>query len=199
MNNMRNTPTLYTSRLILRRFEAQDAPALLRILSDEQVNTFLPMFPLKDLEEAQAYLQQSYLKSYEAPIGFRYAICLKEDDIPIGYVGIGEGDSYDLGYGLAKEHWHKGIVSEACMALVQEIRGCGMEYITATHDVNNPRSGAVMRRIGMQYKYSYEEQWQPKDIPVIFRMYQLNLDGKEERTYKHYWDKYPIHFVEDGV
>lgn len=30
----------------------------------------------------------------------------------------------------------------------------------------------------MKYCYTYEEQWQQKNIPVFFRMYQLNFDGK---------------------
>lgn len=38
--------------------------------------------------------------------------------------------------------------------------------------------------------------WQPKNFPVIFRMYQLNLDGKDTRVYKKYWDSYAVHFVE---
>ena len=46
------------------------------------------------------------------------------------------------------------------------------------------------------YHYSYREQWQPKDISVVFRMYQLNLDGDNNRVYRAYWDKFPEHFVE---
>ena len=72
-----------------------------------------------------------------------------------------------------------------------------MPYITATHDVNNPRSGNVMKALGMSYRYSYEEQWQPKNFPVIFRMYQLNLDHCGDRVYREYWEKYPNHFVEN--
>lgn len=53
-----------------------------------------------------------------------------------------------------------------------------------------------MKRLGMKYQYSYKEQWQPKNFPVIFRMYQLNLDGKDTRVYKKYWDSYAVHFVE---
>ncbi len=56
-----------------------------------------------------------------------------------------------------------------------------------------------MKKLGMSYKYSYVEQWQPKDIPVTFRMYQLNFDGYEERTYMEYWNKYKEHFVENNV
>ena len=50
-----------TQRLILRHFTEEDINALFSILSDKDVNTFLPMFPLKDIEEAKDYLQ--YIKS----------------------------------------------------------------------------------------------------------------------------------------
>mgnify|MGYP000267218796 FL=1 len=61
--------------------------------------------------------------------------------------------------------------------------------LTATHDVNNPNSGAVMKKLGMVYQYSYEEQWQPKDIPVLFRLYQMDLDGNSGRPYLRYWEQ----------
>ena len=54
-----------------------------------------------------------------------------------------------------------------------------------------------MKRLGMKYQYSYEEQWQPKDLLVTFRMYQLNLDGDEDRVYRGYWDASSVHFVEN--
>lgn len=42
-----------------------------------------------------------------------------------------------------------------------------------------------MQAIGMKYRYSYNELWQPKNKWVTFRMYQLNLDGQENRIYKN--------------
>ena len=72
-----------------------------------------------------------------------------------------------------------------------------MPYLTATHDVNNPRSGNVMRALGMRYRYSYEELWQPKNFFVTFRMYQINLDGHDDRVYREYWNRYENHFVEN--
>ena len=74
-----------------------------------------------------------------------------------------------------------------------------IHIFTATHDRNNPRSGGVMRNVGMKYQYSYEEQWQPKNILVTFRMYQLNLDGEKDRVYKKYWDSSDVHFIEAGI
>lgn len=38
-----------------------------------------------------------------------------------------------------------------------------------------------MRRLGMTYRYSYEELWQPKGFPVTFRLYQVDFaDGVPE-------------------
>ena len=56
-----------------------------------------------------------------------------------------------------------------------------------------------MRQLGMRYCYSYEEQWQPKDFPVIFRMYQLNLNGDPDWVFRKYWDLSRNRFVESGL
>ena len=83
--------------------------------------------------------------------------------------------------------------------MIAQVKKDGLPYITATHDRNNPRSGGVMRNVGMKYQYSYEEQWQPKNILVTFRMYQLNPDGEKDRVYKKYWDSSDVHFIEAGI
>lgn len=182
-----------TDRLVLRKFEDSDVGALYQLLKDERVNTFLPWFPAKNMEEAKAFYEKRI-----AGKKYYYAICLK-DDCPIGYVNADTDDSYDFGYAIRKEFWHRGIVTEAGRALIGQLRQDQIPYITATHDRNNPRSGGVMRQIGMRYCYSYEEQWQPKNFPVTFRMYQLNFDGQEDRIYQKYWDLYPTHFIEADV
>lgn len=72
----------------------------------------------------------------------------------------------------------------------------GLLVLHCVQMISNPGNGRVMEKIGMIYQYSYEEQWQPKDILVIFRMYQLNFDGDQNRVYQKYWNKYPVHFIE---
>lgn len=194
-----NTPKLETEKLILRKFTQDDLYALYEIYSDRDVNKFLPWFPLENEGEVKSLFEEKYAAVYSEPQGYAYAICLKSDNYPIGYIKVDISDSYDLGYGLRKEFWHQGIVSEAAQALVEQLKKDGIPYITATHDINNPRSGSVMKRIGMEYKYSYEELWQPKNFLVTFRMYQLNLDGNKDRVYKKYWNTYKKHFVEENV
>ncbi|MFR1524822.1 MAG: GNAT family N-acetyltransferase [Bacilli bacterium] len=191
-----NTPTLETKRLILRKFTENDIEALFLILKDKEVNTFLPWYPMKNLEQAKKFYDERYTFTYLKPQGYAYAICLKSDNFPIGYIKVDMEEPHDFGYGLRKEFWHQGIVSEAAKAVVEQVKKDGLPYITATHDVNNPRSGNVMKKVGMKYCYSYEELWQPKGFFVTFRMYQLNFDGHDDFVYKKYWDMYENHFVE---
>lgn len=184
-----NTPRLETERLILRKFTEDDLEALYYIHSDEEVNRFLPWFPLRNMEDARAFYEEQLVSRYREERAYNYAVCMKENDYPVGYVNVSMDDSYDFGYGLRREFWHRGIITEAGKAVIEQLLRDGIPYITATHDVNNTRSGRVMKRLGMKYRYSYQEQWQPKNIQVIFRMYQLNLDGSESRIYQRYWDK----------
>lgn len=179
-----------TPRLILRRFTEDDLDDVRKIYGGEEVNRFLPWFPIKTLEEARNF----YKKRIEGE-RYYYAVCLK-DERAIGYVNVSEGDSHDLGYGLLKDFWHKGIITESCKALIEQLKNDGVPFATATHDVNNPRSDEVMRRLGMKYQYSYQEQWQPKNVLVTFRLYMINLDGKDDRVFQKYWNDSAVHFIE---
>lgn len=194
-----NTPRLETERLILRKFTEDDLEALYYIHSDEEVNRFLPWFPLRNMEDARVFYEEQLVSRYREERAYNYAVCMKKNDYPVGYVNVSMDDSYDFGYGLRREFWHRGIITEAGKAVIEQLRIDEIPYITATHDVNNPRSGRVMKRLGMKYRYSYQEQWQPKNIQVIFRMYQLNLDGNESRIYQRYWNKSEVHFIERDV
>ncbi|MBC2325686.1 GNAT family N-acetyltransferase [Listeria booriae] len=197
--SIQNTPSLQTNRLTLRKFTQSDLPALLNIHSDKEVNKFLPMFPLKNHTDAKTYWENQYAAVYKQKQAYQYAICLKEDNIPIGYINISMNDSHDLGYGLTKAFWHQGIITEAGKAILEQAKKDGIPFVTATHDRNNPRSGGVMIQLGMYYQYSYEEQWLPKDQLVTFRMYQLNLADQTSPVYKKYWDDSAVHFIEADV
>lgn len=189
-------PIIVSERLKLRAFTRDDDKALHEILKDEEVNTFLPWFPHETLEETQTFLQERFLK--EGEIGYRYAICLRSTSQLIGYIQVDDGESHDLGYGLAKAYWHQGFASEACRLMIEQLKKDGFPYITATHDILNPYSGEVMKKIGMNYQYSYEECVEPKKQLVTFRLYQMNI-AKQMPTYRAYWDAYPHHFVEEGL
>ena len=117
-----NTPALETERLILRRFSENDLEAIYRIFGDEEVNRFLPWFPLKSVEEARLFFEERYASKYALPQAYAYAVCLKKDDIPIGYVNVDMAEHHDLGYGLRKEFWNQGIMTEAGKAVAAQVK-----------------------------------------------------------------------------
>ena len=176
-------------RVILRRFKDSDIKALYELLSDEKVNTYLPWYPLKTIEEARSFYEER-LKDRK----YAFAICLKDQDYPIGYVCISEDDSHDMGYAIALKYQRQGLVFEACAEVIAYLKKEGVAYITATHDEKNEASGKVMRKLGMRYLYSYKERWMPKDIDVFFRLYELDID-MIERTYIGYWLMYQEHYI----
>jgi ribosomal-protein-alanine N-acetyltransferase len=187
---MSAAPVLRTKRLILRPFTAADLPAFFEIMSDEQTNTFLPWFPVKTLDQAERMLEERYLS--RCARGCHFAVCLGER--PIGYINLDGEAPYDLGYGLLPAYWGRGLAAEAARAVLDWARAQGFPYVTATHDRSNPASGRVMKKLGMTYRYSYEELWQPKNFPVVFRLYQINF-AEPAFVYPGYAQRYP-HFVE---
>lgn len=198
--------TLTTGRLVLRRFTEADAAELFPMMHDGQVNRFLPYFAHESVADTETYLEHSYLRWYRAadagerrtdglPLDMRFAICRKrENGTPgevLGFMGIdAEGEAHEVGYALAREAQGHGYAAEALTAVLEEARRAGYPFVTATHDELNPASGRVMQRCGMTYRYSYRERWQPKDIDVVFRLYQIDF-AEDVPTFRGYWDRHP--------
>ena len=192
---------LETERLVLRKLEQSDFREACKLLQDPEV-----MYAYEGAfsdQEVQVWLDKMF-RRYENDGFALWAVVEKGSGELIGQCGItyqeyNGGWVPEVGYLFRKEFWHKGIVTEASKALVELLKKDGIPYITATHDKNNPRSGNIMQQLGMKYCYSFKEQWQPKNILVTFRMYQLNFDGQENRIYKKYWNLYDEHFIEKDI
>lgn len=75
-----NTPTLYTERLILRKFTDKDVDDMFLLYSDEDVNRFLPWYPMKTKEEVKKYLFDTILPFYEKDVAYSYAIAQKTNN-----------------------------------------------------------------------------------------------------------------------
>ena len=46
-------------------------------------------------------------------------------------------------------------------------------------------------------QYTYEEFWRPKDIPVLFRLYQISF--KAAPVWRGYWDAARRRYIERGL
>ena len=153
----KGTQTIETPRLILRRAVPSDArPMFDNWASDPEVTRFLTWPTYETVETAVRWigiLQENYGK----PDNYNWMIELRELHQPIGSIGVvGCSDAVgkaEIGYCIGKNWWHRGIMTEAVQAVVDFLfREVGVNRVEARHDTNNPHSGDVMKKCGMQYE-----------------------------------------------
>ena len=147
---LENTPTVETERLILRKFETADREDMFEILSDEKTNTFLPWFTVRNVGEAERFINERYISFYERESAYRYAICLKESMKVVGYIGISDDDSHDLGYGINRKFWGQGCMTEAFREVLRfAFEENGVFRLTTGCDPENRGSERVMVKCGL--------------------------------------------------
>ena len=153
-----NTPEMRTERLILRRFTSADLPAMHALLADRRTSRFLPWSYSRYTFDSERILRNRFMLRYNDPCGYYYAVCLKDDNIPIGYISVSGDESHELCFALRRDMRGKGYMTEAGKAVLDAAKADGVPYVTATHDILNPKSGSLLRRLGMTYRYTYDEK-----------------------------------------
>ena len=102
-------------------------------------------------------LLTEWLENYEKPDFYQWAIVLKELNQPIGSISVVNSDDrvdmVEIGYCIGRNWWGRGIMPEALSAvMVYLFDEVGMQRIEAGHDPDNPASGAVLRKCGLEYE-----------------------------------------------
>lgn len=139
-----------TERLFLRPGWLEDAAELQSMIGDEAVVRNLATAPWPyALDDARTFLQMP--RSAAEP---NFLIALRTGGAPkiIGGVGIAarpDGD-HELGYWIARPYWGLGFATEAARAVLGIARTMKLPRLTASHMVDNPASGKVLRKLGFQ-------------------------------------------------
>lgn len=151
------TKRIETGRLVLRRFEAEDAPVVYKNwASEDEVTKFMTWPTHPNMEVTKAVIGD-WVKSYSDNKFYQWAIVLKETNEPIGSISCVQiydaVDCVQIGYCIGSRWWHQGVTSEALKALIDFFFDeVGAKRIEARHDPDNPHSGGVMKKCGMSYE-----------------------------------------------
>ena len=138
-----------TERLLLRPGWPEDAPALSRAIGDEAVVRNLARAPwpytLGDAERALASPRSD-------PRRPAFLIARRDSPEIVGGIALGgEGDEIELGYWIARRWWGRGFATEAGRAVLALADiGLRLPRIAAAHAIDNPASGAVLRKLGFR-------------------------------------------------
>lgn len=141
-----------TERLLMRKFTPDDLEKLIELRSDEEVIKYLGGRTLQNPEAIKKRLQ-FYLDCYEK-YGFGMcAMIWKETGEMFGWSGIqplDDSDEIEVGYGMIKEFWGKGIGFECAKAWLKHgFEVAKLERIVAVADPDNKGSWRIMEKCGM--------------------------------------------------
>lgn len=155
--------TIHTARLVLRKHQAADAPALFAIHSDPEVMRYFSELPWTDSARAAQKIAED-AAAFEQQQSYRFAIELAETGQYLGSCSLfalhAQNRRAEIGYILARPYWGQGYMHEALQAL--------LDYAFVEHDLNrleadidplNAASASALERLGFQREGFLPERW----------------------------------------
>lgn len=110
-----------TDRLIIRKYTSEDAPFIFKLMNSEGWLKNIGNRNINSLADAEHYLLDKYMPSYDKHGFGPYLVTLKNGE-EIGSTGIYQREDLDfpdIGFAFLPEYFHKGYAFEAANAVMQ--------------------------------------------------------------------------------
>lgn len=156
-----------TERLILRPWCETDAEYLYEYASDPDVGPAAGWPAHTGVENSRDVIRR-VLSAPET-----YAVCLKEEGIPVGSIGLKTGDATDmtergdeceLGYWIGKPFWGRGLIPEASCALLRRaFLELDMRAVWCGYYDGNEKSRRVQDKLGFVFHHTTERV----EVPLL--------------------------------
>ena len=158
---------LETKRLVLRRWNEDDAGDLYKYAADPAVGPIAGWPAHQSIDESR-YVIRNVFNGKEA-----YAVCLKEDGKAIGAIELklnghtdmtDRDDECEMGFWLGKPFWGQGIMPEAVKEMLRHaFEDLRMSKVWIGYYEGNTRSKRVQEKCGFRYQYTSENV----DVPLM--------------------------------
>jgi RimJ/RimL family protein N-acetyltransferase len=174
-------PTLYTKRLLLRRWTGDDREVFVRINADPEVMRYR----FKPLARQESHDLIGNIEASFDQHGYgQWAVERTQDRRVIGFIGLEVADDdapysppVHIGWHLARDAWGYGYATEGATAALDYVFDVvGLPEVVSHTTSANERSQAVMRRLGMGHDSTddFDGPWYPVGHPhrrfVLYRM-----------------------------
>ncbi len=145
-----------TNRLQLTEITFEDAPFIIELLNSPDWLQFIGDRNVKTVDEANAYIQRSYVHFYKK-YGFgMYKMVLSETNQPIGMCGLVKRDyleHHDIGFAILPAYQRKGYTYEAAAAIMKYAsQTLKLHPILAFTNRDNIASQSLLVKIGLQFE-----------------------------------------------
>ncbi len=147
---------LETKRLTLRYFRPDDAEFIVRLLNEPAFVEYIGDKGVRTVEEANEYLRNGPMDSYERYGYGLNRVELNETGEPIGMCGLVRRDNLDdadIGYAFLEQYWSKGYARESAEAVLEHARNkLGLDRIVAIVTPENHSSIKLLQKIGLNFE-----------------------------------------------
>lgn len=150
------TITLESERLILRRIEITDAHDMFyNWANDDNVTKYLTWDTHPNINTTIDVIN-SWIKMYNSPYYFQWAIQLKDTNEVIGTYSLFNINldlkSGELGYCIGAKYWNKGYVTEVTKVVLDfAFNTIGFDLINIKHIIDNIASKRVIEKNNFNY------------------------------------------------
>lgn len=156
-----STPTLHTSRLLLRPFTEADTDAIFALHSNLKVMRYWDAPPYTDYAQAKNFIE-TCTKIEQKGVGVRLAIETSADSSFIGWSGFFNWDpeyrSAGIGYCLDDKVWGQGFATEAAGAVLQwAFDTLDLNRVQSEADTRNRASARVLEKLGFIHEGTLRE------------------------------------------
>ncbi|MEZ4809127.1 MAG: GNAT family N-acetyltransferase [Allomuricauda sp.] len=142
-----------TERLIIAEVDLNDTGFIVQLLNSPTWLQFIGDKGVRNVEQAQKYIEESLIGAYRKNGFGLYKLCVKESLVPIGLCGFLQRDyldSPDIGFALLPEYESKGFMYEAGSALMDYgTSKLKLECVLAIVMPQNGKSRKLLERIGL--------------------------------------------------
>jgi RimJ/RimL family protein N-acetyltransferase len=156
-------PILTAPRVILRPPSPNDVPALFAIYHDPATMAYWSRPPMTDPSEAEDLIAEIE-RHAAADTLLQWIIARREDDLAIGSCTLfrfeREHRRAEIGYILRRDHWGRGLATEALEALFAHAFGAlGLHRLEADVDPRNVASIRLVERLGFKREGHLRERY----------------------------------------
>jgi RimJ/RimL family protein N-acetyltransferase len=155
---------LETERLIIRRFQAGDAPAFAAYRSDPEVARYQSWTPPVSLNAAERMVASFATEDPDEPGWSQVALESRADGILVGDIGVNLHENRmqaEIGFTLARQWQGRGYAFESLSRMLEHLfTERGLHRVSAECDARNTPSAKLLERLGFaQEGYRPHHTW----------------------------------------
>ncbi|MFT5748299.1 MAG: RimJ/RimL family protein N-acetyltransferase [Saprospiraceae bacterium] len=147
---------LKTNRLHLREFHLNDADFILKLVNSPSWLNFIGDKKVKNTAEAEKFIQEKLLVSYQINRFGLWLVELKTTNTPIGMCGLVNRENLegiDIGFALLSEHAGQGYGFESATATMNYAKNTlQLSKVVAITNPENIASIRLLNKIGLQFE-----------------------------------------------